>query len=130
MHRTVIAIACALLVIPPTIHAQSSTTPLGIWRGTLDGVPSVTLTLADDSGELGGTIVFYSVDGERKRALSIEPHTLLHPKLAGNSLAFAVRRPDGAMLDFTVLFAAGKAQIHCLNCGPDAPTADLAKDTL
>lgn len=90
----------------------------------------MTLTLADAAGEVGGTVVFYSVDGRQKRALSIEPHTLLHPKLAGNSLSFVVRRPDGAMLDFTVLFTAGKAQIHCLNCGADAPTADLAKDTL
>jgi hypothetical protein len=30
---------------------------VGVWHSELDGQPGVLLTLADDSGELGGTVV-------------------------------------------------------------------------
>ena len=35
---------------------------IGVWQGKLEGLPGVTLTLADDTEELGGTIVFNVVD--------------------------------------------------------------------
>jgi hypothetical protein len=50
-----LTIAGMLLVLGTPLHAQTpSPVPLGIWRGTLAGVPSVTLTLADDTGSLDG----------------------------------------------------------------------------
>ena len=80
--KAVAAILSSLLLAGTTaLPAQTlaQTAPFGIWRGTLDGVPSVTLTLADDTGELNGTIVFYAVDGEKKQAISIEPHMGIAP---------------------------------------------------
>jgi len=133
MHKLVLAITCLLLTLATPIHPQSAPTPspLGIWRGTLDSVPSVTLTLADDTGTLDGTIVFYAVNGGTKRTMSIEPHTLIHPALDGNALTFQVKRLDATLITVKVLFATPtKAQLHCLDCGDDAPIADLTKDTL
>lgn len=110
--------------------AEYAVLPYGIWRATLDGVPSITLTLANDAGDLGGTVVFYTVDGQTRRMASIEPHTLLHPDYDNNTLNFQVRRPDSTVISFSVVFtSARQAQIRCLNCG-DNPTATLTKDEL
>ena len=128
-----LVIAGVLLVLGPTVHAQvaPNPAPLGIWRGTLVGVPSVTLTLADDTGSLDGTIVFYGLDGDTHQVASIEPHTLIHPKLDGNALTFQVRRLDATLITVKVVFTTPtKAELHCLNCGDDAPIAELTKDTL
>jgi hypothetical protein len=142
MTRIAAALLCLTLVVSGPLAAQKhddahpkpapyKVVPFGIWRATLDGVPSITLTLADDSGELGGTVVFYTVDGNTRRVASIEPHTLLHPALDdNNTLEFQIRRPDATLLSFTVVFTGHtKAQIVCLNCG-DNPTATLTKDEL
>ena len=75
-------------------------------------------------------MVFYSLDGETRHVASIEPHTLVNPKLEGNTLSFQVRRLSGDLISIRVSFtSAGKAQLHCLNCG-DSPVAELTKDTL
>ncbi len=127
-----LTVAALLLVLAPA-HAQNAAKPepLGIWRGTLVGVPSVTLTLADDTGWLDGTIVFYGLDADTHQVASIEPHTLIHPKLDGNVLTFQVRRLDATLITVKVLFLTPtKAELHCLDCGDDAPLAELARDTL
>ena len=126
-----IAIVLSLLLVP-ALPAQVAAKPdaLGIWRASLDGVPSAILTLADDSGEIGGTLVLYGIDQDTKRAAVMEAHTLIHPKLAGDLLTFEVRRPDAALMSFTVRFSAAKALLHCTTCGDDSPTAELAKEHL
>jgi hypothetical protein len=128
-----LTLAAVMLVLAPSLHAQPAPapSPRGVWRATLDGVPSVILTLADDTGSLGGTVVFSSVDGETKTAISIEPHTLLRPKLDGSTLTFQVRRRDARLITFKVVFTSPtEAQLRCLDCTPDNPTAYLTKDTL
>jgi hypothetical protein len=143
MRRIAATLICLTLALTPLPaqpkHSGSSPlpkpaaytiSPYGIWRATLDGVPSITLTLADDTGELGGTIVFYTVDGNTRRMASIEPHVLLHPTFDNNTLDFQIRRPDASLLSFTVVFTGHtKAQILCLNCG-DNPTDVLTKDQI
>ena len=104
-----IAIVLSLLLVP-ALPAQVAAKPdaLGIWRASLDGVPSAILTLADDSGEIGGTLVLYGIDQDTKKAAVMEAHTLIHPKLAGDLLTFEVRRPDAALMSFTVRSAPPK----------------------
>ena len=128
-----LVIAGLLLILAPPLRGQSvgEADPLGIWHGTLEGVPSVALTLADDTGSLDGTIVFYGLDGETHKAVSVEPHTLLHPTLDGNALTFQVKRPDASLTAVKVVFISPtKAELHCLNCGDDGPIAELTKETL
>jgi len=126
-----LTIAGMLLVLAPPLHGQTSSTSLGIWRGTLVGIPSVTLTLADDTGSVDGTIVFYGLDGDTHQVASIEPHTLIHPTLAGNALTFQVRRLDATLITVKIIFTTPtKAELHCLDCGDDAPITPLIKDTL
>ena len=131
MKKIAIAIGCPLIFVAAPLVAQSTkAAPLGVWRGTLEGLPGVTLTLADDSGEIGGTVVFYAINGEPRRVFSIEPHLLLHPKLEGNTLSFQMKLGGDrtGLATVRVVFNSDtKAEIRCLDCGPDSPTAELIK---
>src|SRR5579863_3500756 len=117
--KTLIAIGavslcvCAAAAAEPKVNQQWD----GVWQGQLDGQPSVTLTLAEDTGELGGTLVLNRVEkepGQPAFIAGIEPHVLVQPRLEGNLLTFGVRKPNGDLMTFTVaLTPEGKARIHC-----------------
>jgi hypothetical protein len=125
--------AAMLLACAATAQAPANAAWNGVWQGELDGQPSVTLTLADDAGALGGTVVFNMIERQTQgpsRVASIQPHLLLDPETSGNTLSFQIERPDRsqAPLKFAVtLDGNDKARIHCLNCGPDAPAAELVR---
>jgi hypothetical protein len=107
----------------PNIHSAWN----GVWRGELDGHPGVILTLGDDAGELGGTVVLNMVSREngKPRVIGSDIHVLVNPRITGNTLSFPVKRTkDGRELQMAVTLAGdGKANMKCLNCGSDAPTA-------
>ena len=104
----------------------------GVWQGNLDGVPAVTLTLANDAGEANGTIVFHAIKKENGHAYSFstEPHTLIHPRIEGNTLSFQVVRGNGSteVLNMSAeLSNDGNIQFACSNCGPEGTHADLER---
>jgi len=133
-HRRFSA-AAAAAVFACAVGAQTPASTLwnGVWQGELDGQPAVTLTLADDSGNLGGTVVFNRIERQTQgppRVASIEPHVLVDPQADRKRLSFEIMRPDRAEspLKFAVtLDGSDEAHIHCLNCGPDAPVAELVR---
>ena len=111
----------------PFIHPKWT----GVWQGTLDGVPAVTLTLADDAGEANGTIVFHLIKKDNGHAYSIstEPHTLIHPRVEGDTISFQVKRGNGSaeILNMTVdLEQDGRVKFRCANCNPET-TAELER---
>jgi len=92
----------------------------------------VTLTLAEDSGELAGTVVLniISREGGQPHVIGLEPHVLVRPHVENNKLSFELRRIDKSSepMNFTVVRSSDdKARIHCLNCGVEAPIVDLVK---
>jgi len=112
----------------PFIHPKWT----GVWQGTLDGVPAVTLTLADDAGEANGTIVFHAIKNENGHAYSFstEPHTLIHPRVEGNTISFQVKRGNGSaeILNMAVeLSKDGNVAFNCSNCGPEGTRAELER---
>jgi hypothetical protein len=112
----------------PFVHPKWT----GVWQGTLDGVPAVTLTLADDAGEANGTIVFHAIKNENGHAYSFstEPHTLIHPRVDGNMISFQVKRGNGSaeILDMAVeLGKDGNVAFTCSNCGPEGTHAELER---
>ncbi len=132
MKMRVCAFLGAALLFAAASQSQSANqaTWLGVWQGELNGQPSATLTLADDTGVLGGTLVLNRIknEGGQARIVAVEPHVLLDPRGNGDGLAFQCRKPNGGVLNFSVkLVAANKATIHCLNCGPDAPTVEIVR---
>ena len=134
MKNIVFAVACLIVIASAPLLAQTNKADLsGVWQGTLDGMPGVTLTLAEDSGQLGGTVVFYAIGSNPPRILSIEPHIVLHAKVEGNTLSFQVklaRRDLTGPVTIKVVFGAeNKAQLQCLDCGAGSPTAELIKQT-
>ena len=107
---------------------------IGIWHANAGGQPTGTLTLAADTGALGGTVVLdiLCCEGEPPHVIASEPHVLMNPVAAGNILTFQVKmhRPDGtnAVASFEVKrSAADKATIHCVSCGAGAPVVELVK---
>jgi hypothetical protein len=132
MRQSAIIFLGAVIAVASVAAAQTAQNAkwLGVWQGELDGQPSVVLTLADDTGELGGTVVLNIIQKEngQARIVALEPHLLMSPHVQGEALAFQFRKPDGNLLDFSVrLTAAGRAKIHCSNCGQDAPIVDLVR---
>jgi hypothetical protein len=125
-----------LFVTAAIVAAQANANAawVGVWRGERDGQPSVTLTLAEDTGELGGTVVLgvFNNDDGNARLIASEPHVLIHPHPEGKVLSFQVKRigTSNELLNFVVASGSdGKAQLHCLNCGPsgDGPTVELVR---
>ena len=120
-----------LLTLIGAAPAQSShNSPwTGVWRGELDGQPGVILTLADDTGDMGGTVVFNMVSRNEgtPRVIGSDVHVVLNPHITGNILSFHVKHlKDHRELQVAVtLEGDGKANLKCLNCGPDAPVAGL-----
>jgi hypothetical protein len=110
-------------------QAATESSWIGVWNGTLEGLPGVILTLADNHGQLGGTIVFNGIIGR-----SPHPHigltdTLMvaNPQLKGDTLLFQVTRSDGKELQSAVKLINNKqAEMRCLNC-EGSPTTALAK---
>ena len=105
---------------------------VGVWQGELNGLPSVVLTLAQDSGMLEGTLVLniISRDGGAPHIIAHEAHVLLRTRAQGNSLTFQVKRMDRSAMpmEFTVEQTAPEsAKIHCLNCEGDAPTVEITR---
>ena len=128
LTATANAQAAAQTIDKPFIHPKWT----GVWQGTLDGVPAVTLTLADDAGEASGTIVFHAIKKENGHAysFSIEPHTLIHPRVDGNTISFQVKRGNGSaeILNMAVeLGKDGNVAFSCSNCGPEGTKADLQR---
>ena len=133
MRARMMVLACALVALTCLAHAvtENHGNWIGVWRAKVENQPGVTLTLADDTGSLDGTIVFYGLDGETHKVVAMEPHTLIHPTLDGNALTFQVKRLDATLITVKVVFITPtKAELHCLNCGDDAPLAELTKETL
>ena len=106
---------------------------VGIWQAELDGQPSAVLTLAEDDGVLAGTLVLNGIsrDGGQPHIAVREAHVLMHPRLEGRTFSFQLKRmkDSSPLMNFTVdLTAQGKARLHCLNCGDDAPVVEMTKE--
>ena len=106
----------------------------GIWHAEVDGQPTDTLTLATDTGALGGTVVLdmVSLEGGTPHVIESEPHVLMNLKADGSTLNFQVKmkRPSGTnvVASFTVTSTSvDKANIHCTSCGPEALVVELVR---
>ena len=130
------ALMCGALmcssIAPAASPANSPWT--GVWQAKLEGMPAVELTLADDAGEVNGTVVFHIVLKEKGATTphlgSTEPHTMIHPHLDGDTLSFQVVRGNGShqVLDMSVKkLADGNMDFHCSNCSATGTQAELDK---
>lgn len=135
-HKILVLIVLALAACAPSA-AQSVVNQnwIGIWQAHLDGQPTDTLTLAADTGEIGGTIVLDMVSNTEgtPQIIASEPHVLINPRTSGNRLSFQVRmiKPSGksVMRGFLVTLKSPRtANIRCVNCGSGAPRVELTRE--
>ncbi len=96
MKRGAFILGCIFIAAAGAFASRLSgdETWVGTWNGELDGQPSVRLTLADDTGELGGPVVFNIVIKEKgqARVAGSDAHVLMHARLDGSTLSFQVVR--------------------------------------
>jgi hypothetical protein len=133
MRQGAFVLGCIATLLPGVYaHGSDSSSWVGVWQSELDRQPGVTLTLAQDTGDMGGTVVLNVVSRESGTppVIMSEPHVLMHPHVDGNTLSFQVKRVgDAKELQIEVKFLdSGKAQMRCLNCGPASPTAELVRN--
>ncbi len=136
MKHTMLTLA--LLTVSACSMAAAQTAPnfdwTGIWHAHAGDLPTDTLTLATDTGALGGTVVLDMVShkGQTPYVIASEPHVLMNLQAHGNKLNFQVKMkpPSGSIVvaSFTVTStSADKANVHCTSCGPDAPIVELVR---
>jgi hypothetical protein len=136
MKKRIFAIVFGSMMLATVAGAAStgSGTWTGVWQAKLEGQPAVELTLADDAGDVGGTIVFHIVLKEKgattPHVASTEPHTLINPRVGGDTLTFQVVRGNGSheVLDMSAQrMADGRMDFRCSNCGSEGTHAELEK---
>jgi hypothetical protein len=139
MKLRILASTCLYFAItlPSLAHAGTAQSGpnsqwIGLWQAQLEGQPSVILTLGDDTGQLGGAVVFnvISREGGQPHILGHDAHVIMNPRIDGDTMHFQViRRGDNRQLDMTFrLTANGAAKFQCQNCGDDAPVADMVRE--
>ena len=135
MKQALLALALGSIVAFASGTAQPATTDdwVGIWHTDVGGLPSGTLTLATDTGQLGGTVVLDIISREdgKPHVIASEPHVLVSPHVDGNTLWFDVkmRRLNGSVVSATfnvTRTAPDRMTLHCINCG-NAPVVQLIK---
>ena len=124
-------LAAAAAVGNAMAESQQYADWLGVWHAELDGQPSVTLTLADDTGSIGGTVVLNLIEkepGGSAHIVQTDVHVLMNPRMEQNRLSFACKKPSGELIHFAVVRNAdGVVTIHCMDCGAGAPTVQLTR---
>jgi hypothetical protein len=135
MKGSGLRVAVLAMALGATASAQSGSSGwVGIWHADVGGQATSTLTLANDTGALGGTLVLDMIrsEGGEPHVIASEPHLLMNAVTEGNTLRFQVKihRPDGseAMASFEVKrTAVERASLHCVSCGANAPVVEMVK---
>ena len=73
--------------------AHNTSAIRGVWRGQMDGLPAIEMTISDEGGELTGAIVFYLIrhnDGQPPRSSPGGPEPMFNMKFDGTTLNFRV----------------------------------------
>lgn len=123
---------CFITMCMP-VWAQVNEKPwLGVWQSKLDGQTAAVVTLADDAGQPGGTVVLNIVrsEGGEARIVGSEPLLLMHSRLDEKTLTFEVKSPHQPKnsMNFTMMLNAdGTATFHCTSCN-GAPVVTLTKE--
>jgi hypothetical protein len=66
---------------------------VGQWKGTIEGLPAVTLVVEEDNGKLMGAILFYLIRRNPGAAPSASPgfpEPMIEPSFDGKTLTFQV----------------------------------------
>jgi len=103
----------------PATAGPSGASVVGVWRGKMDGLPAITLTITDETGALSGAVLFYLIrrdEGKPPTSTPGIPEPILNPSFDGKTLSFQVshRRahPPRTLSDQPVSF-------HLKLTGPD-----------
>src|ERR1700759_789139 len=97
MKLIALVLTCACLIVA----ADKNSVISGVWRGQMDGVPALVMTISDEGGDLTGAILFYMIrrdEGQPPHSSPGIPEPLFNLKFDGKALDFRVshRRAHGS----------------------------------
>jgi hypothetical protein len=75
------------------LAAAQNSAVTGVWRGEIDGLPALTMTISDEGGGLSGAVPFYLIrynEGQPPRASAGEPEPRFNMKWDGRVLVFQI----------------------------------------
>jgi hypothetical protein len=92
---------CLVLGCAGVTAAERYEAVTGVWRGQMDGVPALAMTISDEGGELTGAMLFYLIrrnPGQPPTSTAGNPEPMFNLKFDGKALDFRVshRRAHGA----------------------------------
>jgi hypothetical protein len=110
---------------------------VGIWRGKLDSLPAITLTIEEENGKLTGAVLFYLIrtePGIPATATPGAPEPLIDPHFDGKTLVFKVSHqhahPPGTLHDPPVSFRVEPAGADkCKLFVEGEPAVEMVRDT-
>ena len=93
MTRVVMLSLAVLFTTASALEATRNSAIVGQWKGTMEGLPAVTLVVEDDDGKLMGAILFYLIRRNPGAAPSASPGfpgPMIEPSFDGKTLNFKV----------------------------------------
>jgi hypothetical protein len=87
-----LGVILGITIAGPATDQPRNGAVVGIWRGEIDHLPAVTLTVTDEAGPLQGAVLFYLIRREEGRSTTSPgiPEPLFNPQFDGKSLTFQV----------------------------------------
>jgi hypothetical protein len=94
MSKRLLFSVAASLAITVALWAQASSAILGRWQAEKHGVPWLIVNVSEERSKLGGSAVFYVLDGAESATPTVlgkQEVRLIDAKLVGNVFSFKVR---------------------------------------
>jgi hypothetical protein len=123
------------LVIPVAVASADNSAIVGVWKGKMDSLPMLTLTVEEENGKLIGAVLFYLIRREPSGPPTASPgipEPLIDPSFDGKTLTFRVSHRHahpGTEHDPPVTFqfeleSSGKL----IGANHDGPPVELVRD--
>jgi hypothetical protein len=89
---TVVFLVLSLLV-PVAVASADNSAIVGVWKGTMDSLPTLTLTVEEENGRLIGAVLFYLIRRDASGPATASPgipEPLMDISFDGKTLTFKV----------------------------------------
>lgn len=88
------ALLCGAVQAQNAPEVAKATAITGVWRGDMDGMPTVVLVISDEGGQLTGAALFYFQTRKDENSPWTSapglPEPMLQPQLDGTTLRFEI----------------------------------------
>lgn len=137
MRKVLIAVPLLFLLVPAlAAQVPDNSAIVGVWTSKMDSLPTITLTVEEENGQLIGAVLFYLIRRNPSGPPSASPgvpEPLIDPTFDGKTLTFKVSHRHahpGTEHDPPVTFRfelTSANKLKALNA--EGPPMEMARDT-